>query len=234
MSRPGSAAAVAAASFAALAGLVSAGSLTGIDQWANDHAMPWAAFPGPPPTVLEGLVPLYRADLGTWPRATAALVTLPGQVAVSFVLVLGAAGLLRRHGRVDAAVAWVAAWAAGTAIEGVCKHVLVRPPLVRHGVHVVAFDTSWPSGHTIRAAVVALALAAAVPAARLPLALWYVSVPVLLVAVGAHTPSDVAGGLLLAGLLALGARELERSRLLRRRAALRAGGPRAGAVRRRA
>jgi membrane-associated phospholipid phosphatase len=195
--------------------------------------MPWAGAPAAAPTFLEALVPLYHAGLGTASSAFATLTTLPAQVVVSFLIVAAAGLRLRRAGRVEAAAGWLAAWAAGTALEVVCKHALVRPALVRDGVHAVAYDASWPSGHTLRAAIVAGALAAAWPRARPWLAIWLATAVALLVAAGFHTPTDVAGGLLLAALLALGVRELERSGLLPRRAALRAGGAGA-ALRRRA
>ena len=193
--------------------------------------MPGAGPPEPPPTFWESLVPLLHADFGNAVAAAAQIVTLPGQVVVSLALVALAAAVLRRRRRYEAAAAWPAAWALGTAVEVVCKHVVTRPPLYLDGVHVVPFDASWPSGHTIRAVLVAVALAATWPRARAVLAVWLAAALVLLEAGGFHTPSDVAGGLLLAFLLVLAAREVERSGLLRRRARAAAarGGTRAGA-----
>ena len=219
VSRAGSAALAAAAAYAALAGIVAAGALTGLDQWAVDHLMPGAVGVGPPPTFLESLVPLLHSHYPNGVSTAAQIVTLPGQVVVSFALVAVAAEALRRRGAGAAAVAWLAAWLVGTATEVVCKHVLVRPALFRHGTHIVSFDGSWPSGHTIRCAVVAAALAAAWPRARALLALWLAAALALLELAGFHTPSDIAGGLLLWVLLALAASEPGRSALLRRAAA---------------
>ena len=221
-----------AAAYAALAGLVAAGTLTGVDQWASDHLMPGAERPGPAPTFLESLVPLYHPDAHGVVGWVGQVVTLPGQVAVSFLIVAAAAEALRRRGRVEAGAGWLAAWALGTAIEVVCKETLARPALYRDGVHAVAFDGSWPSGHTLRCALVAVALGTLWPRARPLLAAWLAAAVALLVAIGAHTPSDLAGGLLLAALLAFGVRELEGSGLLGRRAALRARRARAAAGRR--
>jgi len=193
--------------------------------------MPWADVPGSAPTVLESLVPLYHADVPNTGAAVAEAVTLPGQVVVSFCLVAAAAVALRRGGRADAAAGWLAALAVGTAVEMVCKQVVVRPPLYRSGVHLVAFDSSWPSGHALRAGIVAGAVVAAWPRARPLLACWYAAVVALLVTAGFHTPSDVIGGMLLAALLALGVVALERSGVLRGRAALRALRPASGARR---
>jgi membrane-associated phospholipid phosphatase len=80
----------------------------------------------------------------------------------------------------------------------------------------VGFDSSWPSGHALRCALVAGALAAAWPHLRVPLAIWLVAVAVLLELAGFHTPTDVVGGLLLATAAAAVAVALERSGLLRR------------------
>jgi membrane-associated phospholipid phosphatase len=194
--------------FAALAGLVASGALTGLDQWAVEHAMPFAGAPGGPPTLLESLVPLLHAQFHPLGAGVAQIVTLPGQVLVSFVLVVLAG---RR--------VWVAAWLVGVAVELVCRHALTRPALYQHGVHLVAFDTSWPSGHALRCAIVAAALAAAWPRPRIWLGAWLVAAVVLLELAGFHTPTDIAGGLLLATVAAAGAVALERSGLLRRRPA---------------
>jgi membrane-associated phospholipid phosphatase len=195
--------------------------MTGLDQWAVDHAMPFAGPPGPPPTLLESLVPLLHAGFHPVGAGVAQIVTLPGQALISLLLVLAASWRLWKSGRVEAALAWPAAWLVGTAVELVFRHTLTRPALYRDGVHIVAFDSSWPSGHALRCTIVAAALATAWPRLRLPLAVWLVAVLVLLVLAGFHTPTDVAGGLLLATVALAGAALLWRSGLLGRRAALR-------------
>jgi membrane-associated phospholipid phosphatase len=201
--------------------------MTGLDQWAVDHAMPFASPPGPPPTLLESLVPLLHGGFHPLGAGVAQIVILPGQALISLLLVLAASWRLWRSGRVEGAVAWPAAWLVATAVELVFRHTLTRPALYRDGVHVVAFDSSWPSGHALRCTIVAAALATAWPRLRPPLAVWLVAVLVLLVLAGFHTPTDVAGGLLLATVALAGAALLSRSGLLGRRAALRRG--RAGA-----
>jgi len=218
----------AAAAYAALGGIVASGAASSLDQWAAKHAMPLAAgTPGPPPTLLESVVPLLHADFHPAGLAVAEIVTLPGQVLVSLLLVLVAAWQLYARGRLDAAAAWPAALLAGSAVEILCKHFLTRPPVQRDGLHAVAFDNSWPSGHALRCALVACALAATWPRLRGPLGLWLAAAVVLLELAGAHTPTDVLGGLLLATVAAAGAVELGRSGLLRRGAALRRPGARA-------
>lgn len=213
----------AVAAFAALAGLVASGAATGLDQWANTHAMPFAGTPGPPPTLLESLVPLLHAGWHPAGLAVAQIVTLPGQVLVSLLLVLAAAWRLHARGRLDAPAGWAAAWLLGSAVELLCKHVLTRSALTRDGLHVAAFDSSWPSGHALRCTLVACAVVAAWPRLRAAIGMWLVTALALLELAGFHTPTDVLGGLLLATVAAAGVVALEVSGLLRGRAALRSG-----------
>jgi membrane-associated phospholipid phosphatase len=187
---------------------VASGATTGLDQWAVDHAMPYAGGSSAPPTLLESTVPLLHAQFHPVGAAVAQVVTLPGQVVISFLLVAAAARRLRSPG-------WLAVWAAAVLVELVSRHALTRPALYRHGVHLVAFDSSWPSGHALRSAIVAAALAAAWPQLRLTLAGWLAAVAALLELAGFHTPTDVVGGLL----LAVVAVATEKSGILRRRAA---------------
>ena len=187
--------------FAALGTVVAAGVLNPLDQWACDHLMPLAGPPtGGPPSLLESLVPLFHASWHPVGVAVTQIVTLPGQVLISFALVAAGAWKLR-------APAWIVAWLGATVVEFVIRHVLTRPALYRGGVHVTAFDSSWPSGHALRCALVAVVFAAAWPRARTALVAWLVASVVLLELAGFHTPTDIAGGLLLAGLAARVLRE---------------------------
>jgi membrane-associated phospholipid phosphatase len=68
-------------------------------------------------------------------------------------------------------------------------------------------DTEYPSGHMTAAAAIALALVLVVPPRlRIPAALlglaWTAGVGLSLVATGTHRPSDVIGGVLMAGAFA--------------------------------
>jgi len=192
-----------------LAALVGSGATTSLDQWAVNHAMPFAARPSPAPTLLESIVPLLHAPFHPLGAGVTEIVTLPGQVVFSLLLVVLAAWRLR-------APWWIGVWLAAVAVELVLRHTLTREPLYRHGVHLVAFDSSWPSGHALRCALLAAALAAAWPQLRIPLAVWLAAAVVLLELAGFHTPTDLAGGLLLATAAAAGAAAAERSGLLRR------------------
>ena len=182
--------------------------------------MPLGGHPVPPPTFLESLVPLLHAPFHPVGVGVAQIVTLPGQVVLSFLLVVVAAWRLRKRGRAEAALCWTAAWVLAVVVEIMFRHVLTRPALHRNGLHLTGLDMSWPSGHALRCALVAAALAAAWPRLRVPLAIWLAAVVVLLELAGFHTPTDVAGGLLLATAAAAGAVAVERSGLLRRRAGL--------------
>ena len=156
----------AAVAFAGLAALVATGAATGVDRWAVGHAMPFAGAPGPAPTWADSVVPLLHVSFHPLGHAVAELVTLPGQVVISFVLVAAASRHLWQRGRVEAAVFWLAAWFLAVAVEIVFRHALTRPALYHDGVHIVAFDDSWPSGHTLRVGIAAAALAVAWPRLR--------------------------------------------------------------------
>ena len=188
--------------------------MTHLDQWACNHAMPLAGGTGTTPTALESLVPLLHASFDPVGVGVADVVTVPGQVVISFLLVLAASWRLWRRGRIDAAAAWMSAWILAVAVEVLCRHVLTRAPLYRAGTHLVGFDTSWPSGHSLRCVLVATALAAAWPRLRLPLAIWLVAAVALTELAGFHPPTDVLGGLLLATVAVAGAVVMERSGLL--------------------
>jgi membrane-associated phospholipid phosphatase len=190
--------------------------------------MPLAGRPGSAPTLLESLVPLLHAPFDSVGVAVADVVTLPGQVLISFLLVAAASWSFWWRGRIDAAAAWPAGLAFVVAVEVLCRHLLTRPPLYRAGTHLVAFDTSWPSGHSLRCALVAAALAAAWPRFRLPLAVWLTAAAALTELAGFHALTDVVGGLLLATLAVAGVFAIERSGFLRRRAALGSARPRPG------
>jgi membrane-associated phospholipid phosphatase len=183
--------------------------------------MPFAGRPGGSPTLLESVVPLLHASFQPLGVALAQIVTLPGQVVLSFLVVVAAARRLWSRGRIEAALAWPAVWLAAVAVEALFRHTLRRPALYRDGVHLVAFDSSWPSGHALRCSLVAAALAAAWPRLRPVLGIWLAGAVVLLELAGFHTATDVAGGLLLAAIAVAAAVELEGSAFLRRRAALR-------------
>jgi membrane-associated phospholipid phosphatase len=197
-----------AVAYAALAVLVATGALNGIDQWAVEHVMPGVDPRGGEPSLVEAAVPLLGATWDTTLHVVTNLVTVPAQGFVSLAILLA---LRDRR--------WLAAWLVCNAIELLCKHVIVRPPLYEDGVHLLGFDSAFPSGHTLRGLIVAVALASAWPRLRWLWAAWAAATLALLVVAGHHVPFDVVGGIVLAAFV------LEGLALLAR------GGGAAGALR---
>lgn len=200
MSRASGAVALASAgSFAALAALVGRGSLTTVDPWAVRHAMPGAHFTGATPSLADAVIPLWGER---WHGAVAVLtnvLTAPGAVLIA----AGVVALVCRKVGGRAAVALGAVFVTGNVVEEIVKSTLTRPPLYAHGLHLVAFDSSYPSGHTIRIVVLAFAVGMAWPRLRIAATAWATATVVFLELGGWHVPSDILGGLLLvAGLLA--------------------------------
>ena len=196
-----------AGAYAALAALFAVGAFRRFDQWAVDELMPGSEFRHVESGLAESIVPLrhLRWDNG-WAIAVN-LVTLPAALVVSVVL----AALLSRR----LAVVLLAA----VAVEVICKTVIDGPALFHDGSHIAAFDSSFPSGHALRTVILAGAVAVAVPRLRALAIAWAVASIVLLELAGWHTPTDLAGGVVL-GLLALlgayGVGALRRRRLLAR------------------
>jgi membrane-associated phospholipid phosphatase len=202
-------AAVLAAAYATLAVVVAAGALTRVDQWGVDHLMPSASFRHAQAGWLEAAVPLLHQRFDSPLSVATDIVTLPAAALVSLAIVLA---LSRAAG-----TGLVVAWTFGSAVELLCKHVLVRPALHDGSFHIAAFDSSFPSGHAMRAVLVAFAIARVWPRVR-PLAVaWVFASVVLLQVAGWHTPSDLAGGLLLGGLAVLGLLGLRAAGALRAR-----------------
>src|SRR4051812_35827138 len=195
-----------AIAFAALAVLVAhGGAVHRIDAWAVHHAMPGLDPSSRAPSVGGSLIPLRHAsvdDRSSRIRLVTNLWTFPASAGVSALLFAAAAAFLLRRGDRTATLVWSGLWIAGNAIEVLGKSVIERPPLFAfdHGmpVHLPGFDNSYPSGHTLRSVLLAGLVAALWPhRRRLAFAWAAVALPLLLVA-GFHTPSDIAGGALLA------------------------------------
>jgi membrane-associated phospholipid phosphatase len=193
--------AILVAAFAALAVLVAAGSLTRLDQWSVDHLMPGASFERTKQTTVESIVPLLGAHWHPLLHGITEIWTLPAAALPSLLIAGSCWAVLWRRGRRRAALVWAAAWIAGTAVEVLTKDTLTRPPLFQHGLRLVGFDASYPSGHTIRTVVLAATIAVVWPSACAWVAGWAVVAIALTELAGFHTPSDVAGGLILAALL---------------------------------
>jgi membrane-associated phospholipid phosphatase len=176
------------AAFAALAILVAVGAFTGLDQWSVDHLMPGGTFENEDNGILGALVPLYGSHWDSGWSIAANIVTLPASFLISLALTAWRSRVLALF------------LLAGTAAETLCKHVLDRPALHDGAHHIAGFDSSFPSGHTLRTVI----LAAAFPK---PWAAAWAAVSIVLIQLdGWHTLTDIVGGLLLAALALLGAR----------------------------
>lgn len=200
--------------FAALAGLVATGSVSGVDAYVVRHWMPGLspADAAGEASLTGALVPFYGLHGPSALDLATPIVTLPAYVLVSTALLAGGLWLLARRESIAAAAPWAVAFVAGNVVEVVSKALLARPDLTQPTaaglVHLSVFDSSYPSGHALRACLVAALAVRLWPRVWPPAALWVAAGLVLLVAAGAHTLTDVAGGALLAGFLvaAVGAR----------------------------
>lgn len=182
-------------STALVATLATTGALRGVDQYAVDHVMPWLQVRHRP-FVTIGSLTLPSLD-GPTAKAVLEVWTYPATVAPSLVILLLAASRLAR----PEAVVWCVLWCAGNAVELAGKLALHKPALYHNAVRVTAFDASLPSGHTIRALILAAVVAAAWRRGRVAFA-WAATVPLALVATGAHAPTDVVAGACVAVTLA--------------------------------
>ncbi len=189
-------AALLACVFAGLAALVTAGAFTGLDQWSVDHLMPGASFHHAQGGFLDGLVPLLHSRWSSPYAVAANIVTLPAAFLFSLAIVFACSRVL--------AIALVAA----VAVEVLGKELLTRPALHDGSFHIATFDSSYPSGHALRTVIVAGAIASIRPRAGRFAAAWAIASIVLLLLAGWHTPTDLAGGVLLGALALLGARRL--------------------------
>jgi membrane-associated phospholipid phosphatase len=209
-----------AAGFCVTAGLVASGALTGLDQYAVDHWMPWLS---PRPTSsgldLTGLYQPFDWSSSAW-ETLLEVWTYPASVLVSGLVFAAGCTLLARAGRRYAAAVWAFTWVAANGAEVVGKSLLERGALYgtagAERLHVSGFDYAFPSGHSARAIVVAGLVGYLWPRLGLPAAVWAALVLPALVVSAAHVPSDVVGGTFLGVLAVLAARAASDLRLRRR------------------
>jgi membrane-associated phospholipid phosphatase len=188
-------AAAAAAAAIVIGDLVDRGRLAHLDVHAVHQWMPWLQ-PEPRTSTLHGFV-VPETRRATW-GTVVALSTYPASVGASAAIVLLVVVLLWARGRRRSSVVIFDLWIAANLIELVGKHLVTRAPIhqISWGHHgtLPALNNSLPSGHVIRALIVAAALAALGRAGRIAY-LWALTVPVAVVVIGDHTPTDAAAGL---------------------------------------
>jgi membrane-associated phospholipid phosphatase len=120
----------------------------------------------------------------------------PAGPMITALVIAAAAICLLAQGRNRAAAAWPAALALALVVEIVSKLVVGQHRSgIWHGFGLT-FDSSFPSGHMLRAILIAGAVAAVIPALRVALGLWCAAVGVCLLINGWHLPTDIAGGIL--------------------------------------
>jgi membrane-associated phospholipid phosphatase len=183
-----------AGAFAALAAAVSVGALSRVDQWAVDHLTPGGISHNAKNSLLDGLVPLLHSSFHSGYDVAVNIVTLPASFLISLAIVFACWRAL--------GIAMIGA----VTVEVICKEVLTKPALYDGSFHIAAFDSSFPSGHALRTVIVAAAIAGRWPRARVAAIVWAIASIVLLQLAGWHTPTDLAGGVLLAALGVLFAR----------------------------
>jgi membrane-associated phospholipid phosphatase len=201
---------VAAAAFGLLGLLVAEGVLSGVDDFAAQHLMPFAGGPGGGTSRLGELLdyPSASFHLGGALR-------VPASPACSSLLALLLAVIFWRRGQGARAVLWLGGFAVANLVELTLRIAVEKPAIYAYidgARRPMGFLHSFPSGHATRSLLLA-AMATAVWTRLWPLfAVWAIAVVVSAELDGIHTPSDIAGGLLLAtavicAVLAAGARE---------------------------
>jgi membrane-associated phospholipid phosphatase len=202
---------VLAVGFVVLAALVAGGRLDSLDRYSIVHWMPGhdpakARHTVPP---VSGVFLPFDLDPAPWWNRVLETFMYPASVLVSLtVFAIGAAVLWRRGAKV-AAVVWGSLWFVANALEVTAKIGIEKPELYRteDGVtyHLAVFDHSFPSGHAMRAVLVAGLVLYVWRRLGLVAAAWAALMPIVLVITSWHVPSDVAGGVLFGLVAVLGA-----------------------------
>jgi membrane-associated phospholipid phosphatase len=184
---------------------VALGAFTRLDQYSLDHLMPWLSPKTTGTGDHRGLWRPFTLDASPGHKLLD-LLTYPCSVLISGLVVVIAAVVLRPRLGPVAALAPAGAWIVGNAIELLLKGTIVRPAVYGSSggarIHVVTFDDSFTSGHMMRGLIVAWTLTLIWRRASPWVWIWTALVAPALVAISAHTPSDVVGGALV-GLLIL-------------------------------
>lgn len=170
--------------------LVDGGHLASLDRWARAQLSPLQAGPGG-----RGRSGALQLVAG----ATDAVISLAG-IAVSLILALLAVRRMVRSGQSRLAIAWCSALAGGFAVEVAAKAAIHQQQpdhrVICRGLGAGGFDASFPSGHAIRAVILAGIAAALWPHLRRRFVLSALAVALALQLNGIHPLSDIVAGLL--------------------------------------
>jgi membrane-associated phospholipid phosphatase len=207
-------ASILAAAFAILTIVVAAHGLRPADRYAIDHLQPFSpdntAGTIAPALPQRALRPILAGDRSP-AEAVAAIAFAPADSISALVLAAVAAAILlrRRRPRWVAGI-WIGAVGVGLAVEGTGKllvpQIQFSPPSTTLGI---TLHNTYPSGHSMRAVIVAAMVTALWPRARLLAIAWVVYVTAVLELGGLHVPSDIAGGLLIGGAIVCAAVALQ-------------------------
>jgi membrane-associated phospholipid phosphatase len=162
-----------------LAVLVEATDFDRLNSFAVHHLQPFATGKGHPRL-----------------NALAELVVSPAAPTTAALVIAALAAWLWLRRRPAEALAWPAALVAAYAVELVSKLVIGQHRSgVWHG-YGLTLDSSFPSGHMLRAILLTGAMSALWPWLRQPLGWWCAAVAVCLLVSGWHLPTDIVGGIL--------------------------------------
>jgi membrane-associated phospholipid phosphatase len=193
-----------AAAVIALGALVDGGHLAPLDRFARAHLAPLQSGPagrgrGEPLQLLAG--------------GTDAVITAAG-IAVSVIMMALAGRRLVASGRGQLAVLWASALTMGFAVE-VAGKAFVDQRLPDHrvicrGLGAGGFDASFPSGHALRAMVLAGVATTLWPHLRMRFVAAALAVALALQLNGIHALSDIVAGVLAGLALWLAVEEISR------------------------
>jgi membrane-associated phospholipid phosphatase len=188
----------------ALALLVDGGHLASLDRFARAHLSPFQAGP-----LGRGRGELLQLIGG----ATDALISVAG-IAVSLILMILAARRLVATGRRRAALLWASALTLAFVVELVGKALVTqsRPDnrVICHGLGAGGFDSSFPSGHALRAVVLAGTAATLWPHLRRRFVAASLATAAAVQLNGIHPLSDIVAGVLAGTALWLAVEEISR------------------------
>ena len=145
---------------------------------------------------VHNLQPLAGGNGHPRMRAWTEVLISPAGPMITALVIAGAAVCLLARRQTRSAAAWPAALALALVVEIICKLVVGQHRSgIWHGFGLT-LDSSFPSGHMLRAILIAGAVAAVIPALRVALGMWCAAVAVCLLINGWHLPTDIAGGIL--------------------------------------
>ncbi len=187
-----------------LALLVDGGHLASLDRFARAHLAPLQAGPAG-----RGRAQPLQLMAGV----TDAAITVAG-IAISVILVALAARRLVQEDRSRTAMLWVSALTAGFALEVLGKALVSQQQpdtrVICRGLGAGGFDASFPSGHALRAVVLAGVASALWPHLKARFIAAAAAVSIALQLNGIHALSDIVAGLLVGAALWLAVEELSR------------------------